>query len=419
MRPQRPGTRPLGADLESQPLLRSQQNNDPGDADQPAQPSNTQPNSPVSITSRVLLRALSLVLLLLTNILAVMWTLYLVSWVARALNPTPPSEEQRARDAAWVSGSPYWVDRQACRWLSLCGVHHLRWDPPGLEGGDIVVVGENSTGRAVVVSQSGGAKQVPDYVLRHAPLVHLHSGESFWPASVAEHVKHMRALNHTAPPGDTADDEDRDSRTLLNLTDLDSLNAIHGGAAVYLTSTDDVETRPNWLSSRDAMPRSQNDESNGRSTAPVVLVLVEKETAADGEPTVLDAFWFFFYSYNLGQTVLGLRFGNHVGDWEHCMVRFVRGEPTAMFLSEHAGGQAYAWRALEKAATAEGSKDGGGGGGGYRPVIYSAVGSHAMYATPGDHPYVLPFGMLKDVTDKGPLWDPAKNAWAYWHQPSG
>ena len=49
-----------------------------------------------------------------------------------------------------------------------------------------------------------------------------------------------------------------------------------------------------------------------------------------------------------------------------------------------------------------------------RPVIYSAVGSHAMYATPGDHSYVLPFHMLKDVTDRGPLWDPSKNIRSYW-----
>ena len=36
-----------------------------------------------------------------------------------------------------------------------------------------------------------------------------------------------------------------------------------------------------------------------------------------------------------------------------------------------------------------------------------------MYATPGEHPYVLPFKLLKDVSDKGPLWDPALNNYAY------
>ena len=31
------------------------------------------------------------------------------------------------------------------------------------------------------------------------------------------------------------------------------------------------------------------------------------------------------------------------------------------------------------------------------------------------HPYVLPFKMLKDLTDKGPLWDPALNNYAFWY----
>jgi hypothetical protein len=132
-----------------------------------------------------------------------------------------------------------------------------------------------------------------------------------------------------------------------------------------------------------------------------VLVLVDKGSG------IVDAFWFFFYSYNLGQTVLNIRFGNHVGDWEHCMIRFEHGTPRAMFLSEHAGGKAYAWKAMEK-RTKKGSAA-------ERPVIYSAVGSHAMYALPGLHPYVLPFKMLKDVTDKGPLWDPALNHYAFWY----
>lgn len=36
-----------------------------------------------------------------------------------------------------------------------------------------------------------------------------------------------------------------------------------------------------------------------------------------------------------------------------------------------------------------------------------------MYATAGLHPYVLPWGLLHDVTDRGPLWDPLLNSHAY------
>lgn len=36
-----------------------------------------------------------------------------------------------------------------------------------------------------------------------------------------------------------------------------------------------------------------------------------------------------------------------------------------------------------------------------------------MYATPGTHRYVLPWGLLHDETDRGPLWDPALNSYSY------
>jgi hypothetical protein len=80
----------------------------------------------------------------------------------------------------------------------------------------------------------------------------------------------------------------------------------------------------------------------GRSDAPAVLVMVPK---GDG---VVDAFWFFFYSYNLGNAVFNIRFGNHVGDWEHTVVRFQHGKPKAVFFSEHAFGEAYTYDAVEK-----------------------------------------------------------------------
>lgn len=45
------------------------------------------------------------------------------------------------------------------------------------------------------------------------------------------------------------------------------------------------------------------------SAAPVIIVWTEKEGG------IVDAFYFYFYSFNLGNTVAGWRFGNHVGDW--------------------------------------------------------------------------------------------------------
>lgn len=436
------------------------------------------------------------------------------AWFApRALNPVPPSKEKRQEDSAWVSSSPYWLDRQACRWLGLCGLHHLRSDPPFLTRNSTGEPGpladdESEDGNRRLELRSlpvlddidreeaweipplpdsqqtlGKSKDatdkkpealhtIPQYVLDYAPLVHLCSEEYFWPADIAEHVQHVTP--HAEHP--TEDTPDR-----LNLTEKLSIHNIQEllgdhSSSIYLVSDADVEHRPEWLYSNIGVPVPSDDEdyddedgdseerfaqdprwrddarddaqrltpptswfdadrdrplhrisdprrlenqpgrkANGRpkerrhenplrarhnkpdesgySKAPAVLILVDKGSG------IVDAFWFFFYSYNLGQTVLGIRFGNHVGDWEHAMVRFEHGVPRGIFFSEHEGGQAYSWEAVEKR--------------GGRPVIYSAVGSHAMYAMPGVQAYILPFKLLKDVTDRGPIWDPAKNIYAY------
>ena len=117
--------------------------------------------------------------------------------------------------------------------------------------------------------------------------------------------------------------------------------------------------------------------------------------------------------------MVNIRFGNHVGDWEHTLIRFKDGKPESVFLSQHSGGDAHAWHALEKYAlppngTIIGSWSNGTlGHSASRVVVYSAVGSHAMYATAGYHPYALPWGLLHDQTDRGPIWDPLQNLQSY------
>lgn len=384
-----------------------------------------------------------------------------------ALDPTKPNPEKRVRDRRWVDSSPYFLDRQACRWIGVCGLHHLRKDPATRGDADFDNDEWGELKRRAIRWETDDTpredrkrnlrqrrrilKDIPDYITKHAPLVHLYSGEEFWPSDIREHVEHMTVYVDEVPVNTTEQE--------LTLDNLHLLNKHHG--KVILQSNDDVEERPSWLHSHHNVPkdfpedpddgddnaspappsshvkgpnapelrepttwydvdkkhplhrisdpqkhprrrssdmqrlvsRGHKPDENGYSSAPAVLVVVDKGYG------IVDAFWFFFYSYNLGQTVLGIRFGNHVGDWEHCMMRFENGVPRGVFFSEHEGGQAYAFEAVEKH--------------GDRPVIYSAVGSHAMYALPGVHAYVLPFRLLKDVTDKGPLWDPALNNYAY------
>lgn len=413
----------------------------------------------------------------------------------KALNPSAFIwQDEDREESSWTATSHSWLDRKACRWLGLCGTAHFRkvrsrfgthvehndqslWvdeipehqQHPWLEGKPRP---EDWT------ADERRLREIPRYVLEYAPLVHLYSGEQFWPCDIAEHLSHITPeLNYTpVQPG----------WQHPNLTDLDALNQWERGRNVFLTSNDDVEERPEWLegeknipdvpppnpaseegeawaewdgrvdgempddlngdieewsdtgedTSRDhgggpedpdgptyvpvktmegedfAIPdepgehgmaeelklrrsrsRAQKRAAGGRSDAPAVLIVVDK-----GHGTV-DAFWFYFYSFNLGNVVFNVRFGNHVGDWEHSMVRFHHGQPKAIYFSEHSFGDAYRYEAVEKI--------------GKRPVIYSATGTHAMYATPGTHAYILPWGLLHDETDRGPLWDPILNSHSY------
>ena len=267
--------------------------------------------------------------------------------------------------------------------------------------------------------------EIPQYVLDYAPLVHLYSEEKFWPCDIAEHLFHVTPeLDYTPIQGRAQN---------MNLTNLDKLNEFEEGRHVYLTSDDNVEERPDWLGGQKNIPDDFTEERRmpyirgarsrpgrkkfagqshgGRSDAPAVLVTVDKGKG------IVDAFWFYFYSYNLGNVVFNVRFGNHVGDWEHSLIRFKHGKPKLVFFSEHNFGQAYTYNAVEKIGKRVSSCfllfDSDVLLTQPQPVVYSATGTHAMYATPGSHPYILPLGILHDETDRGPLWDPALNSHMY------
>ncbi|KAF6228476.1 hypothetical protein HO133_008206 [Letharia lupina] len=283
---------------------------------------------------------------------------------------------------------------QVGAWLKMCG-SHLGWQDPSVI--DIRTRPEDLAKDPRVMHE------IPQYVLDYAPLVHLYSEEQFWPCDIKEHLFHVTPeLNYTPIQG----------LPQLNLSNLDQLNEFEQGRHVFLTSNDNVEDRPDWLGGQINIPDDFSDDSKtdcsdsratsarfrkqshgGHSDAPAVLLTINK---GDG---IVDAFWFFFYSYNLGNIVFNIRFGNHIGDWEHTLIRFEHGKPKVVFVSEHFFGSAYSYSAVEKI--------------GNRPVVYSAVGTHAMYATPGTHPYILPLGILHDETDRGPLWDPALNSLTY------
>ncbi|KAF2090067.1 hypothetical protein K490DRAFT_54480 [Saccharata proteae CBS 121410] len=237
---------------------------------------------------------------------------------------------------------------------------------------------------------------LPQYVIDYAPLSYLYHEEAYFPSDL------QAQLDNTQPEDNfTVVSNAPSPLTLDNLSQLNSL----GGKDVYLTSKVDITTNPAWLTG--VAPDCNGKTGNATSAA---VIVVDK-----GNGTV-DAFYMYFYAYNWGGLVLDfLQLGNHVGDWrgyvaetdhrEHNMVRFVNGEPTYVWYSQHENGEAFAYPILHKS--------------GNRPINYVANGTHANYAIPGIHDHTipdlnLPYGLLDDYTDGpdtgGILWDPLLSA---------
>lgn len=283
-----------------------------------------------------------------TSLSSLISNLYREKLLSDETNPsvfTAPSE--RWGDALERIRS--WVTHRSRTWMGICDKSRVQNGSPREDGkskpsdcsGDPRVLGE-----------------IPSYVLDHAPYVHLFSNEQYWPSDISVHLNHIiPELNYTPI---------LPSSEQPNLTDLDELNQWERGLNVYLTSKDDVETKPDWLASRMNIPQPLPGDGDtifdlglkenisggsrklsprrkpGKSEAPAVLIVVEKEEG------IVDAFWFFFYSFNEGNKVFNIRFGSHVGDWEHTLVRFENGEPKTIFCSEHSFGEAFTYNAAEK-----------------------------------------------------------------------
>ncbi|QPG75989.1 hypothetical protein FOA43_003375 [Brettanomyces nanus] len=231
--------------------------------------------------------------------------------------------------------------------------------------------------------------EIPSYVTEYSPVVHLYSEERYLPYDIAGFVKHFHGeyengtrINHIGKKGH------------LRIEDLEKLAPLSTKESkVYLTSNEDFDTDPEWLTGLANMPSYYNGEIKN---APATLIVVDKGNGW------IDAYWFYFYSFNLGPFVMGFGpFGDHVGDWEHSLVRFYNGEPVIVWMSAHGGGGAYFYKNLEKWA---GTK---------HPVIFSARGTHANYPSTGQHAHDTPYSILSDFTDRGPLWNPSLNYLAY------
>lgn len=127
-----------------------------------------------------------------------------------------------------------------------------------------------------------------------APLLYLDTQEAYFPADLAGHVSHViPEINRTVVSG---------APSPLTLSNLDSLNSF---GDVYLTSKEGINAspQPSWFT-------GVKPQGNGQTTGATSCAIV----VADKGSGLVDVFYFYFYSYDQGNKVLGIEFGDHVGD---------------------------------------------------------------------------------------------------------
>lgn len=228
--------------------------------------------------------------------------------------------------------------------------------------------------------------EIPSYVIDYAPYVYLYSEEAYLPYDIADFITHTHCVYENG--------------TIINETlgagnmNLSVLSNLPKDEDIFLSSNEDFTTDPEWITGSKNKPSLIDGEI---AKAPATLIVVDKGNGW------VDSFWFYFYSFNLGPFVSGSGpYGNHVGDWEHSLVRFYKGKPIIVWISAHGGGGAYYYDNLEKSQSNP-----------THPIIFSARGTHANYVSVGQHPHDLPYDILSDFTDRGPLWNPSKNYLGY------
>jgi hypothetical protein len=126
-----------------------------------------------------------------------------------------------------------------------------------------------------------------------APIVWLNSREEYLPSDLAAQLANThpeidgQSIGHASP---------------LTLENLNTLN--DGDKKNVFLSNNDYTENPPWL-------KGVRPDANGKTNGAVSCGIVVNDKGAG----IVDAFYFYFYAYNKGQTIFGKELGDHLGDW--------------------------------------------------------------------------------------------------------
>jgi len=269
---------------------------------------------------------------------------------------------------------------------------------------------------------SGITDETRSLVTQWAPRVWLHGEEPFYPSTVGFHLKNIEVRNSeegVEQPGPISPD---------NLVTGDVTNSWH------LNTQDDLECVNCFYDFFSGQPVDQ---------VPSYTFVTEHNDSC----STVDVTYTFFYPFNYGKDVCvgvesgslcigGVKtFGNHVGDWEHVSLRLQGGQPVQIYVGVHSFGAWYDWDpASQSFKFSEGEpvvrkvkregkflkvkldvdypkelflEEG-------HPAVFSANGSHGVWAQEGKHTYLHILTVhLDDFCAKGTAWDTWNNLEIY------
>jgi hypothetical protein len=238
-------------------------------------------------------------------------------------------------------------------------------------------------------AQSSKARKltIQEATARYAPLVYLAPGENHGPSNASQFIANSSLR--------WSHDSGHRDHEIAPRGGVDEHRLGHGGYQHQVEGVFSGHHGDQIRSDQNVRPKdgkgdggnegffldldNSKHESLGSTSAPMYFEAVEGRFIT---------FW-FFYAYNAGPLPGG--FDNHEGDWERISVKLnSNNRATHVAYYQHNGPpEEKKWKDVPKQ--------------GSHPIVYSAKGSHASYATEGSHG-IGPGGVVKDKTGKGQQW---------------
>jgi hypothetical protein len=239
----------------------------------------------------------------------------------------------------------------------------------------------------LLLAQRGPDDQEPVY-RRYAPTVFLAADETNQPMSAEDFVAASRLRwSHDACPDDL----------LAAAGAVDPLRLASGGYTHRKKNALCTHSGPTYRSDQRVRPydlvRDANegmfldlDDARRRGGGPDAPVYV------DHVPGDHVTYW-FFYGFNDAPAALSVvDLFDHEGDWERVSIRLSAAEePLDVAFFQHNGYCVLPWSQVRRSGT--------------HPLVFSARGTHASYASGGAHPIPVPaYPDPDDVTGQGTRW---------------